>query len=302
MILSITKPDGTAAFTAPDPKLVQAVSPQAAFLTTDILAGNTDPAQNSWWAATLALRNGPGGSRRPAAAKTGTADNRRDFSTYGFLAPPADPNAPAIAVGVWMGNSDHSAPRTKVQATSLTTAGQVWHSFLRDYTAKRPVAAFTAPKGVVKATIDRWSGGAPGPWTRGTVKEWFIDGTQPGAKHAIDQPGLLYTRACGGWMVDPVKAELGPARWLAGVQSWLERARRGPGVKGPLGSTTAFWFGASSWGGPLVGPCSAPSGNGGGSGHGHGHGGGGGTPTPSPTPAPGPTAAPRRRRVGRISD
>jgi membrane peptidoglycan carboxypeptidase len=139
MILSITKPDGTAAFTAPDPAPVQAVSPQAAFLTTDILAGNTDPAQNSWWAATLALHNGPGGSRRPAAAKTGTADNRRDFSTYGFLAPPADPSAPAIAVGVWMGNSDHSAPRTKVQATSLTTAGQVWHSFLRDYTAKWPV-------------------------------------------------------------------------------------------------------------------------------------------------------------------
>ena len=55
----------------------------------------------------------------------------------------------------------------------------------------------------MKATIDRWSGGAPGPWTRATVKEWFIDGTQPGAKHAIDQPGLLYTRACGGWMVDP---------------------------------------------------------------------------------------------------
>jgi membrane peptidoglycan carboxypeptidase len=301
MILSITKPDGTAAFTAPDPTPVQAVSPQAAFLTTDILAGNTDPAQNRWWAATLALHNGPGGSRRPAAAKTGTADNRRDFSTYGFLAPPTDPNAPAIAVGVWMGNSDHSAPRTKVQATSLTTAGQVWHSFLRDYTAKWPVASFTAPKGVVKATIDRWSGGAPGPWTRATVKEWFIDGTQPGAKHAIDQPGLLYTRACGGWMVDPVKAELGPARWLAGVQSWLERARRGPGVKGPLGSTTAFWFGASSWGGPLLGPCRAPidnrGGNGNGNGHGHGHG-GGGTPAPSPTPAPGPTASPRRRRDG----
>ena len=112
MILSITKPDGSAVFTAPDPAPVQAVSPQAAFLTTDILAGNTDPARTAGGRRRSRCATVPGGSRRPAAAKTGTADNRRDFSTYGFLAPP-DPDAPAIAVGVWMGNSDHSAPRTK---------------------------------------------------------------------------------------------------------------------------------------------------------------------------------------------
>ena len=27
---------------------------------------------------------------------------------YGFLAPPKDPKAPALVVGVWMGNSDNS--------------------------------------------------------------------------------------------------------------------------------------------------------------------------------------------------
>ena len=36
---------------APEPSGKQAVSPQAAFLTTDILAGNTDPSQNPIWAA-----------------------------------------------------------------------------------------------------------------------------------------------------------------------------------------------------------------------------------------------------------
>jgi membrane peptidoglycan carboxypeptidase len=288
MILSIDGPDGRPVFEAPEPQGIEAVSPQAAFLTTDILAGNTDPDQNAFWSKTLAVRNGPDGERRPAAAKTGTADNRRDFSTYGFLAPPEDPDAPAVAVGVWMGNSDHSAPQTRVQATSLTTAGQVWHAFLRDYTDGQPIADFQQPKGIVRATIDRWSGGDPGPWTRATVKELFIKGTEPDAKGAVDEDGLLYSRGCAGWMVDPVKAELGPERWDDDVASWLRRARHGVGTRGPLGSTIAHWFGAGSWGGPLLGPCAPkpppekPDDPGGGTGGGHG---------PKPTKPPPPPAA-----------
>jgi membrane peptidoglycan carboxypeptidase len=292
LILSIQGPDGSTVFQAPkDPEGVSAVSPQAAFLTTDILAGNTDPKQNAFWSKTLAIRTGPNGSRRPAAAKTGTADNRRDFSTYGYLAPPKDPDAPAVAVGVWMGNSDHSAPQTRVQATSLTTAGQVWHAFLRDYSKGMPVAGFTPPKGVVQAKADEWSGGLPGPWTRGTVTDWFIKGTEPGAKNAIDEPGLLYTRGCAGWMVDPVKAELGPSSWDDDVAAWVSRARRGAGTLGPLGSRIAYWFGQRTWGGPLIGPCDkprvkGPDHGGGGGGGGHGHGPGGPKPTGSPPPPP----------------
>jgi membrane peptidoglycan carboxypeptidase len=294
MILSITGPNGAPVYEAPEPVGVEAVSPQAAFLTTDILAGNTDPAQNRHWSETLAIRNGPDGQRRPAAAKTGTADNRRDFSTYGYLAPPENLDEPAIAVGVWMGNSDHSAPQTRVQATSLTTAGEVWHAFLRDYTDGKPIADFKEPKNIVRATIDRWSGGDPGPWTRGTVKEYFIAGTQPDAKNAVDEDGLLYDRGCGGWVVDPVKAELGPERWDDDVANWLARARHGVGTRGPLGSTIAYWYGASSWGGPLAGPCPKPKpqptdpGNGNGNGNGNGHG-----PKPTkPPPPPDATAAP----------
>ncbi len=262
LILSITGPNGKKAYDAPNTKGNTAISPQSAFLMTDILAGNTDPSQNAWWSATLQLENGPGGSRRPAAAKTGTADNRRDFSTYGFLPPPKDPNAPAVALGVWMGNSDHSAPRTAIQATSLQTAGQVWHSFMRDYSRKWPVARFVPPKGLVQATIDAWSGGQPGPWTIATTTEWFKSGTQPGAADAIDQAGLLYTSGCSGWQVDPVNAELGPAAWKPYDQAWIDRARSGAGVLGPLGSTTAY-FTSGSWGGQLVGSCGGSGGNGG---------------------------------------
>ena len=74
MILEIDGPDGTVVWKAPEPTGTQAVSPQAAFLVTDILAGNTDTKQNPIWSAKLALHNGKGGTHRPAAVKTGTAN------------------------------------------------------------------------------------------------------------------------------------------------------------------------------------------------------------------------------------
>ena len=302
MILSITGPNGQSVYAAPKPKGTQAVSPQAAFLISDILNGNTDMHQNPIWASTLELRNGPGGRRRPAAVKTGTADAAADFGAYGFLAPPKSPDAPGLAVGVWMGNSDHSAPRTNNAPTSLVASGEMWHAFVREYTKKWPVADFQRPGGLVRERIDKFSGGKPGPWTRGTVEEWFIKGTQPDAKRPVDEAGLLYSRACGTWAVDPAKAELGPSSWLDDVRAWTARARRGPGVRGPYGSTTAYFFGQGSWGGTLVGPC-GKSNDGGKDGHHHkehGH------KPPPPNNAP-PTEAttapepanlrsPRRRR------
>ena len=255
MVLSIENPDGTERYIAPDPEGKRAISKQSAYLMTDILAGNTNPRENPIWASTLALRNGPHGNRRPAAVKTGTADNNMDFGAYGYLAPPEDADAPGLAVGIWMGNSDHSAPRTRALITSLATTGSVWHAFVAAYSRKWPVADFKRPGGLVRAATDRWSGGGPGPWTHGTVQEWYIKGTEPGAKRAVDTPGLLYSRGCAGWMVDPVKAELGPGRWDDDVAAWVNRARRGTGIRGPYGSTTAYFYGEHSWGGQLVGPC-----------------------------------------------
>jgi hypothetical protein len=110
----------------------------------------------------------------------------------------------------------------------------------------------------VDERIDAWSGGQPGPWTRARTTEWFIKGTEPGRRGAVDEDGLLYRRMCGGWRVDPVKAELGPDRWKADVEDWLRRARRGVGVRGEHDSRTAYFWGESSWGGPLAGPCPRP--------------------------------------------
>lgn len=267
MILSITDANGHVVYQAPQPQPTQVVSPQTSFLISDVLAGNSDPKQNPVWATALGLHNTPNGERRAVAAKTGTTDNVRDLSTYGYLAPPTDPNAAGLAVGVWLGNSDHSAPRTNNPATSLAAAN-MWRAFVREYSKSWPVATFKPPAGVVRATIDAWSGGKPGSWTHDTRKEWFKAGTQPGGPQQIDPPGLLYSQACGSWRVDPVKAELGPAAWKPDVQNWLDRARKGVDVKGPDGSHTAYLPGRTSWGGSLAGPCGSthhhPGGRGGG--------------------------------------
>jgi membrane peptidoglycan carboxypeptidase len=255
MVLEVRAPDGRPVWTAPDPAGRRAISPQAAYLVTDILAGNTDPAQNDIWAEKLMLR-GPNGKRRPTAAKTGTTNDARDLGTYGFLAPTK--SGLGLAVGVWMGNSDHSYPRSRKPATSLTGAAPLWRAFMRDYTKDWAATSFRRPQGLIKARIDAWTGGRPGPWTRETTSAWFIRGTQPGGKNAIDEDGMLYRVACGSWRVDPVKAEVGPAAWRADVANWLARARRGVGVTGRYDSSTAYFWGESSWGGPLAGGCYRP--------------------------------------------
>jgi hypothetical protein len=149
-------------------------------------------------------------------------------------------------------------PRTSKPATSLTAAAPLWHAFVDEVSKKWPVAKFVRPDGVTSATIDAWSGGRPGPWTRDTRKEWFLSGTQPGKKAAVDEDGLLYVRQCGGWRVDPLAAELGPRSWDADVADWLRRARRGSGVEGRHESRTAYFWGERSWGGPLAGACYRP--------------------------------------------
>jgi membrane peptidoglycan carboxypeptidase len=275
MIVEIRDSNGNVVWRPPRTEPIQAISPQAAFVTTEILAGNTDPAQNPPWAEKTMLTNTPEGNRRPAAVKTGTANDARDLATYGFLPAPTQKGFPGLAVGIWMGNSDHSNPDTAKPATSLTAAAPLWRAFMRDMSRDYPVETFKRPDGVVQASADAWSGGSPGPWTRRTIQQYFIEGTQPGGSSSPDRAGLLYSVSCGTWVVDPLKAELGPSEWNADVADWVRRASRGVGVVGQHDSRTAYFYGESSWGGTLIGNC-RPAGFSGGGGGGSGGGGGGG--------------------------
>ena len=237
---------------------IQAISPQAAYITTNILMGNTVPSQNPIWAEKLEAQRTEG-LPSPGGGQDRDGERARDLATYGYLAPPADPAAPA-AVRDLDGQQRPLEPAAVVGQGGgvIDGRGPAVACHVRDITAGTPVADFRSRRPRCRYDRRLVGRGRPSHWTRDRVKEWFIDGTQPGTGNAIDLDGLLYSRACGGWRVDPVKAELGPSAWDVDVADWLARARRGVGVEGRHESRTAYFWAsprgaARSWG-PATGP------------------------------------------------
>ncbi len=237
----------------------------AAYIITDILAGNTDVKVNPFWGK-WAIYDGK--TRRPAAYKTGTTSDNRDVAAYGFLAPPKDPQTPALAVGVWMGNSDNSPNDGKL---SLDTSAPLWSAILREVSRGDPIAQFKAPDGLETASVDAFTGLKPGPFTTKTVKEIFLPGTVPTQKEtirfaaAVDEASeLLWQDGCVGpkvtrgfFNLSEVEANF-PA-WQKANAAWGARAAEGSGVRGgPKDTRTSYFYNGAflpfgrSWGAPFA--------------------------------------------------
>jgi len=243
------------------------ISRQAAYIITDILAGNTVTRVNPFWGK-WRITNGVEGKRvRPAAYKTGTTSDNRDVHAYGYLAPPAKKSLPALVVGVWMGNSDNTPNDGKL---SLDTSAPLWSAILSDVSKDLPVEGFarTRPKGLVTARVDAFTGMRPGPSTTKQVSELFIRGTVPakassgGRAVTVDAAtGLLWRPGCAGPMitrtfVGVASIESGFKSWQRANAGWMARAARGPGVAGgPRHTRTAYFYGGGfypfgqTWGG-----------------------------------------------------
>jgi membrane peptidoglycan carboxypeptidase len=305
-ILEVKDRNGNVVYPTPQnaPKPGKAVvSPQAAYIVTDILQGNTLKAQNAYWARWAIIEKG---KRRPATVKTGTTDDNKDITAFGYVAPPTDPKAPAIVVGVWMGNSD-SKPAGAV--TSVGSSEALWNHIMTAVTKGMPIADFKKPKGIVSATVDAFSGQQPGPYTVRTVTENFIAGTEKVGRDTLhvetqidSATNKLWTDGCDGPMktagfLDFSNMEPSFPGWQPFTQDWAQRAAKGPGVRGgPKRTPTVYFFDGAlvpfgrTWGGSFA-PTEicAPVGNQ------CGPGGGGvvdpsAPPTPCPTePAPTPT-------------
>ncbi len=151
-ILSITDSDGNQVPTTGQSAPKQVISQQASWLMTDILKDSTDPAINNIFGPRLQIVNGvedplvPGSARRPAAAKTGTTNDLKDLSIYGYLPAQQDPNLPIIVSSVWIGNSDGSPPNGgDVDIIAADGPGRIWSAFMRDLTIGWPIVPFPAP-------------------------------------------------------------------------------------------------------------------------------------------------------------
>jgi membrane peptidoglycan carboxypeptidase len=261
-ILSIRDNDGHDVVEADaPPEGTQVVSPQAAFIVTDILAGNTDPDINPFWGRFAV--DGPD-RRRPATLKTGTNNDAKDLNAYGFIAPPTDESraegAYALAVGVWNGNSDNSLVSTpEAPLFSIDVSTYVWQGFLQESSADWPVTDFTPPDGLVQAAIDPWTGFAARSGTT-AVTEWFIADTQP--RESIPEG------TCGeAILTSPNVYEGRFSAWLEADRDWLRRAERGPGAAGgPDRTRTSYFYNGrfqpygANWGAIMGGDgCGSPS-------------------------------------------
>jgi membrane peptidoglycan carboxypeptidase len=274
----------------------QVVSPQSAYVMTDILSGNTDPGVNPVW-GTMEVRSN--GQHRPATLKTGTNNDAKDLSAYGYIAPPTKEGRQqgeyALVVGVWAGNSNStqvSSPSAPI--FSLDVAAPVWQNVMREATRGWQVNEFRRPDGIAEAEVDAYTGFRPSVYSRRQVTELFVDGTGPGDDPYIrgipvirgpDEKLYRWTEACGGEPTTRGFLALGEAEadhpnWQDANRNWINRARRGPGTAGgPEDTRTAYfyqsWFEpyGNSWGAPFPPTASCQD-------------------APSPSPSTSPSASP----------
>ena len=182
----------------------QVLSAASAYLVTDILADNTDPAANPLWGPRFQLPTEDGG-RRPATLKTGTTNDFRDLQAFGYLAGDPDPSVTegAIVTGVWIGNSDFSAIENVFAADAPTF---IWHDYMAEIAAlnELPVHDFTRPEGVVDVTVDAISGMLPGEFTTTTITEVVRADRQPSQQDTVHrelileaETGRIWQEGCG---------------------------------------------------------------------------------------------------------
>jgi membrane peptidoglycan carboxypeptidase len=248
-LLKVLDDNGNQVWPQPESKAggERIISRQAAYIITDILAGNTQMKVNPYWGRWAIY---DGNTRRPAAYKTGTTSDNRDVHAYGYLAPPKNESDPALAVGVWMGNSNNEPMRV----LSLDAAAPLWSAIMTDVSRKLPIAKFKAPPGIQEAKVDAYTGRRPGPFTTKTVTELFIKGTVPkdreDYRRGIDidaATGLLWQDGCVGPRVtrgffDLSEVESNFPSWQKANRGWAARAAIGVGVRGgPEGTRTSYF-------------------------------------------------------------
>jgi membrane peptidoglycan carboxypeptidase len=130
----------------------RALSPEAAFMITDVLSGTASQISNFGICSPLELYStshtqcqaGNAGTVRPAAVMAGLDNSWRSALAIGYT--------PNLVVGSWTGNSNYS-PMADV--TDVDGAAQIWHETMLLAEGNTPVKAFPAPPAdVVKKTIN----------------------------------------------------------------------------------------------------------------------------------------------------
>ncbi|MCW5853989.1 MAG: transglycosylase domain-containing protein [Anaerolineae bacterium] len=184
-ILRVTDANGTVIDDFGQSETRDIVTPQQAFLITDILSDNQARVPAFTPDSPLKLS-------RPAAAKTGTTNDWRDNWTLGYT--------PELVGGVWVGNSRGQPMR---EVVGVDGAAPIWHDFMEQALEGHPPQPFVRPDGLEWAEVCALSGLKPTPLCPERRAEWFIAGTVPRQPDSVFQAfrvcaltGRLATATC----------------------------------------------------------------------------------------------------------
>ncbi len=164
-IATVTNTQGRLILDMEAPKGKRVISPQVAFMITNVLSDNDSRTFEFGKCSALYLYSnsvtdcyrGKPGLIRPAAVKTGTSTDFNDNLTVGYTSD--------YVMGVWAGNNDNSP---MVNVTGVDGAAPIWHDSLLLSEQGRPVVPFTNPGGLIRKTVSY-----PGI----TTTDWYLSGT-----------------------------------------------------------------------------------------------------------------------------
>ncbi|MFZ5443481.1 MAG: penicillin-binding protein 1A [Myxococcota bacterium] len=156
----------------------QALNPAVAFLTTSLMRSVVEEGTA---VAVLELN-------RPAAGKTGTAQEFRDAWFSGYTAD--------FVATAWVGFDDHEP--IGPGETGGRAALPLWLGFMRAAHQSLPPREFPVPEGVKQVRIDPQTGKLAGGSVPGR-NEWFLEGTEPTEEtRAVDPNDFLLHDQKGG--------------------------------------------------------------------------------------------------------
>jgi membrane peptidoglycan carboxypeptidase len=206
----------------PDP--LTPMTPDEAYLTHWILEGNTDPERNVLWGNRANLFTADG-ERRPAGFKTGTTNDFRDVSGFGYV-------PGSLVTGVWMGNNNMEPMSNEFRQGLFSADGPLylWEDFMSRalnepwaWNGGEPVGqtSFDAPDGIVTASVCRWTGLAATNQCGPTITVPFLEGTVP----ALDN---VHPRGCLDLELYLEQAEPNrPSNWVEAAKTWADRVVNG---------------------------------------------------------------------------
>jgi penicillin-binding protein 1A len=148
---------------------VQAIKPETAYLTTDLLKGAIN-----WGTGRKAKE-----LNRPAAGKTGTTNDYRDAWFIGYT--------PRLVAGVWVGYDDQAS--IGFRETGARAALPIWLEFMKKAHADHAREDFIVPEGILFRQIDPRTGLLSTKKCTQSIREAFLPGTEP--RRYCDETSIL---------------------------------------------------------------------------------------------------------------